>query len=236
MRLIVLLAIAPLLVLAQYPNRPAARAPGEYSRGLPVQAHSAARPPVPPAPLGSRSLGPGFLNGTGFIGSNRDARSYSSGRSSARRDRRGVPVGYYMAPYYYPFGDYGTSSFSPDPYDPADEPNPAGNADVTANLLGEQIQRLSAQVEQRRSEQQPAPPANASQAPQEAPPAAAPITVVLRDGQRLQVANYAVMDRVFWDFSKQPARRIAVADIDVAASAKATEAEGGEFPELAAGR
>ena len=235
MRLILLLAIAPLLVRAQYPNRPAARAPGEFSRGMPVQAHSAARPPAGPAPLGSRSLGPGFLNGTGFIGtsSNGGGRSHSSGR---RGDRRSVPVGYYMAPYYYPFGDYGTSSFSPYPYDPTDEPNPAANADVTANLLGDQIQRLSAQVEQLRSEQQPAPPANASQAPQEAPPAAAPITVVLRDGHRLQVANYAVMDRVFWDFSKQPARRIAVADIDVAASAKATEAAGGEFPELAAGR
>jgi len=59
---------------------------------------------------------------------------------------------------------------------------------------------------------------------------------VLRDGQQLQVASYAVMDRVFWDFSKQPARRIAVADIDVAASTKATEATGGEFPELTAGR
>jgi len=239
MRLIVLLAIAPLLVRAQYPNRPAARAPGEFSRGMPVQAHSAARPPAGPAPLGSRSLGPGFLNGTGFIGSNGGARSYSSGRSSSsgRRDRRSLPVGYYMAPYYYPFGDYGTSSFNPYPNDPADDPNPSANADVTANLLGEQIQRLSAQVEQLRSEQQPAPPpANASQAPQEAPPAATPITVVLRDGQRLQVANYAVMDRVFWDFSKQPARRIAVADIDVAASAKATEAAGGEFPELAVGR
>ena len=235
MRLIVLLAIAPLLVRAQYPNRPAAHAPGEFSRGMPVQAHSAARPPVGPAPLGSRSLGPGFLNGTGYIGSNGGARSYSSGRSSGRRDRRSLPVGYYAAPYYYPFGDYGSSSFNPYPYDPADDPNPSANADVTGNLLGEQIQRLSAQVEQLRSEQQPAAPANASQAPQEAPPVA-PITVVLRDGQRLQVANYAVMDRVFWDFSKQPARRIAVADIDVAASTKATEAAGAEFPELAVGR
>jgi hypothetical protein len=233
MRLIVLLVIAPLLVRAQYPNRPAAHAPGEFSRGLPVQAHSAARPPVGPAPLGSRSLGPGFLNGTGFIGNNGGgSRSHSSGR----RDRQSLPLGYFAAPYYYPFGDYGTSSFNPYPYDPADDPNASAGADVTANLLGEQIQRLSAQVEQLKSEQQPAPPANASQAaPQEAPPVA-PITVVLRDGQRLQVASYAVMGRVFWDFSKQPGRRIPVADIDVAASTKATEAAGGEFPELAAGR
>jgi hypothetical protein len=232
MRFIVLLAITPLLVRGQYPNRPAARAPGEFSRGLPVQAHSAARPPVGPAPLGSRSLGPGFLNGTGFIGSNsnRDARSHSSGR----RDRRSGPVGYYFAPYYS-YGDYGSGFYDMPPSAPPEDPNIATGADVTANLLGEQIQRLSAQLEQLKNEQQPAPPASAAQAPQEAPPVA-PITIVLRDGQRLQVASYAVMGRVFWDFSKQPARRIAVADIDVAASAKATEAAGGEFPELATGR
>jgi hypothetical protein len=236
MRFIVLLAIAPLFVRAQYPNRPAARAPGEFSRGLPVQAHSAARPPVGPAPLGSRSLGPGFLNGTGFIGRNSNnggAHSHSSG-SSGRRDRRSVPFGYYFAPYYS-FGDYGSGFYDAPPSAPPEDPNMSTGADVTANLLGEQIQRLSAQVEQLKSEQQPVPPTYTSQAPQEAPPVA-PITVVLRDGQQLQVASYAVMDRVFWDFSKQPARRIAVADIDVAASTKATEAAGAEFPELTAGR
>jgi hypothetical protein len=231
MRFIVLLAIAPLLVRAQYPNRPAARAPGEFSRGLPVQAHSAARPPVGPAPLGSRSLGPGFLNGTGFIGrsssNNGGARSHSPGR----RDRVSVPFGYYFAPYYS-YGDYGSGFYDAPPLAPPEDPNMSTGADVTANLLGEQIQRLSAQVEQLKSEQQPVPPAYT---PQEATPVA-PITIVMRDGQRLQVASYAVMDRVFWDFSKQPARRMAVTDIDVAASTKATEATGAEFPELTAGR
>jgi hypothetical protein len=233
MRLIVLLAIAPLLVPAQYPNRPAARAPGEFSRGLPVQAHSAARPPRGPAPLGSRSLGPGFLHGTGFISNNNPGRSHSRSSSSGRHDRRNSAVGF-IAPYYYPIGDYGMS-YSPYSYDAPEEASPLESGDPTANLLGEQIQRLSAQVEQLKSEQQPAPPVYASQAPQEAPPVA-PITVVLRDGSRLQVASYAVMNRVFWDFSRQPARRIAVADIDVAASTKATEAAGGEFPELTTGR
>jgi len=233
MRFIALLAIAPLLVRAQYPNRPAATAPGQFSRGLPVQSHSAARPPAGPAPLGSRSLGPGFLNGTGYIGSNSGGSRSHSSSSSGRRDRRSSPIGYYFAPYYS-YGDYGTGFYDAPPAPPEDQ-NPSSGADVTANLLGEQIQRLSAQVEQLRSEQQPAPPAYVSQAPQDAPPVA-PITVVLRNGGQLQVANYAVMDRVFWDFSQQPARRIPVADIDVAASTKATEAAGGEFPELAVGR
>ena len=40
------------------------------------------------------------------------------------------------------------------------------------------------------------------------------------------------MDDKFWDFSKQPARRIELSDIDLAASTKATAATGAEFPEL----
>jgi hypothetical protein len=233
MRLIVLLAIVPFVVRAQYPHRSAAIAPGEFSRGLPVQAHSAARLPVGPAPLGSRSLGPGFLNGTGYISNNSAVGSYSHS-STGRHDRRSSPVGF-IAPYYYPIGDYGSSFYNPNPPGAPEDPNALENADVTANLLGEQIQRLSAQIEQLKSEQQPAPPTYTPQAAQEAPPVA-PITVVLRDGSRLQVASYAVMNHVFWDFSHQPARRIAVADIDVAASTKATEAAGAEFPELATGR
>lgn len=234
MRLILLLAVAPLLVPAQYrnqyPNRPAAHAPGVPSRGMPVQALSAAHAPAPPAPLGLR--GPGV----GFTGINPGAlRSHSFGH----RDRRGAPIGYYAAPYFYSsYGDYGSSLFDPNAYSAPEEPNIS--FDATANLLGEQIQRLTAQVEQLRSEQQQqqqasAPPVNASGTPQEAPPET-PITVVLRDGRRLQVASYAVMDRVFWDFSRQPARRIPLANIDVAASTKATEAAGGEFPELGMSR
>jgi hypothetical protein len=55
---------------------------------------------------------------------------------------------------------------------------------------------------------------------------------VLRNGQKIQVQNYAVMGDSFWDFSRQPARRIPLSMVDVAASAKATEANGGQFPAL----
>jgi hypothetical protein len=135
-------------------------------------------------------------------------------------------------PFYYSYGDYGNSIFD-SPYGPMEDSNASSDTDVTANLLGEQLQRLSAQVEELKTEQRQTGPAPAaSQAPQDAPPPVAPITVVLRDGQRLQVASYAVMNQVFWDFSRQPARRIPVANIDVAASTKATEAAGGEFPEI----
>jgi hypothetical protein len=220
MRLILLVAIAPLLAWTQYPNRPAAHAPAPFALGgPPPRTGSAARPPSAPQPIGGLPYGA------------ERGRSHTSGR----RDRRGGAIGYFVgAPFYYSYGDYGNNIFDM----PPEDPNVSADADVTANLLGEQIQRLSAQVEQLRTEQQqstaPAPPV-AAQAASEAPPVT-PITVVLRDGRRLQVASYAVMNQMFWDFSQQPARRIPVASIDVTASTKATEAAGGEFPELAVSR
>ena len=215
MRLILLVAISPLLIWAQYPNRPAAHAPAPFALGgPPPRTGSAAKPPRAPQPIGGLPYGA------------ERGRSHSSGK----HDRRGGAVGYLVgAPFYYSYGDYGSSIFDTPPED---------TNDPAANLLGEQIQRLSAQVEQLRIEQQqqaaPPPPA-AAQAPRDPPPVAA-ITVVLRDGRQLHVVSYAVMNQVFWDFSQQTARRIPVADIDVAASTKATEAAGGEFPELTNGR
>ena len=229
MRLILLVGMAPMLVWAQHSNRPAAHAPAPFALGgAPPRTESAARPPRAPQPVGGLPFG---AQRTGFPRAFDGQRS----RSSGRRDRRGA-VGYFVgAPFYYSYGDYGNSIFD-SPYGPMEDSNASSDTDVTANLLGEQLQRLSAQVEELKSEQRQGGPATATpQAPQDAPPVA-PITVVLRDGQRLQVASYAVMNHVFWDFSQQPARRIPVANIDLAASTKATEAAGGEFPELAMSR
>jgi len=65
------------------------------------------------------------------------------------------------------------------------------------------------------------------------PPATAPaVTVVLRSGQKIEVQNYAIMGDSFWDFSRQPARRIPLSSVDIAASTKATEAGGGQFPAI----
>jgi hypothetical protein len=231
MRLILLVGMAPMLVWAQHPNRPAAHAPAPFALGgPPPRTESAARPPRAPQPIGGLPFG---AQRTGFPRAFDRQRSHSS----RRRDRRGA-VGYFVgAPFYYSYGDYGNSIFD-SPYGPMEDSNASSDTDVTANLLGEQLQRLSAQVEELKSEQRQAGPATAAAPapPHDAPPPVAPITVVLRDGSRLQVASYAVMNRVFWDFSRQPARRIAVADIDIAASIKATASAGGEFPELATNR
>jgi len=72
------------------------------------------------------------------------------------------------------------------------------------------------------------------QQPQEPAPVAqpaSPVVLILKSGQRVEVQNYAIMNGVFWDFTKQNSHRIPLTDIDVAASAKATDEAGGLFPE-----
>jgi hypothetical protein len=61
-----------------------------------------------------------------------------------------------------------------------------------------------------------------------------PVVAVLKDGRRLSIESYAVMNGYLWDFSKQPVRKIPVGSIDVAESIKASEANGTEFPDIGA--
>ncbi len=141
-----------------------------------------------------------------------------------------TPYGYFFAPYYYPFLGYGDSGYSGGYYDapPPEDPG-LQNMSMVQGALGRQVQRLSDQVEQLRAAQQSGGIPENSDAQQ-----TVPITVVLRNGQKMQVLNYAVMDQTFWDFSRQPARKIPISNIDISASTTATEASGGEFPSLRA--
>ncbi len=59
-----------------------------------------------------------------------------------------------------------------------------------------------------------------------------PITIILKSGQKLIVQNYAIVNGMFWDFTKPNGKRFPIASIDVAASANATDEAGGAFPEV----
>jgi hypothetical protein len=186
-----------------------------------------AYPAVGTAPLGTippaasyTGIRPGALRSYGYAG--------RSGYGYGRRDFRRVPYGYFFAPYYDPYLGYSDSAFADygnGPgyvYDPGADPNVEG-------AMADQLNRLTADVEQLKYGQQPAPPPYAAQDSQPAQPA---VTLVLRNGQQLKVQNYAVMDQTFWDFTSQPTRKIPIANIDIAASVKATTANGGDFPQL----
>jgi hypothetical protein len=197
--------------------------------GAHASVHSSpANVPITPVPLGTRGFAAGY---TGInAGALNTHSSYGYGRNSRLNGRSysRYPAAYFFDPYYYPSLDYANSPYY---YDQGTDPYQQ-NAEMTANMLGEQVARLSAEVAQMRQEGAPAIPPYASPQNDPAPPAAPPITVVLRSGQKLQVQSYAVMNSSFWDFSKEPARRIPLSNIDIAASTKATEANGAEFPQI----
>jgi hypothetical protein len=174
---------------------------------------------------------------SGYTGINRGV--LTNGRAGGR-GLRGYGAGYgagYLYPYYLSTYDDSPDSY----YNNRSEDPAAQTAGVTANLLGEQIAQLSAEVDAMRNERQPAFEAPVERIPYRAPPAAtdeppAPqnpsIVLVLNNGKKLQVKNYAVMGQDIWDFSTQPTKRIAVSDVNVMASKAATEANGAEFPSL----
>jgi hypothetical protein len=232
-------------------HRGGAQAPAAPSIGV-RQGHGAVAP-IGPAPIGLQPQGagytginPGALNSSntyigggrnGYIGTPQRGGEHRGDRDHDRRSRNsygyGFGGGYLYAPYY-PYSDY--SSIPNDygyGYGPSDDAA-AQTAQVTANLLGEQLQRLTSEVQELRNEQQGANAPRQYEAPghMEPDPAANPITLVLKNGQQMKIQSYAVMDGSFWDFSKQPARRIPLSNIDVSASTKATDAAGGDFPEL----
>jgi len=190
--------------------------------------------PYPPA-------GIGYWSASGYHGPARPG-GFGGYRDSfghgGRFDHRPFRYSYIFAPYYYPFFDYSDAGYdSPPPNAPVDPV--VQNMEVERNQLAEQIQALTAAVDDLKSSQrqQPVSPYAPEQSrPETAEPetvsVGAPITLVLRSGQQLQIRNYAVMDGVFWDFSRQSARKIPVSTIDLDASAKATQANGGDFPQL----
>jgi hypothetical protein len=165
------------------------------------------------------------------------SRGNSRANNSGRQYRR-LPGSYVAAPYYYPLFDYsGGTDYSaapgPGPDNDSDTgygPDPATDA-MMANqaAMGQQVQRLTAQVNDLMygsgNPQQ-------SVAPQPETPPPAPVTLVLKSGEQLQVQNYAVTDNTFWDFAQRGTRKIPLSSIDLAASAKATQANGGEFPQI----
>ena len=153
----------------------------------------------------------------------------SWGRPPIRRPGAGYDRyrGYYGIGYYPVIG-YGY--YGDDFYSPYSDSGPVAEQYYAPYEQGpEAVSAYSSQVPYTypADPQQGQPPLAAPQAP-EVP--SVPITVVLKNGQKLVVQNYAIMNGLFWDFSKQNAKKIALSDIDVEASVKATDEAGGAFP------
>ena len=200
-------------------------APGSTTYSTLSNHHPSAGQAVFPTPIGLQH------QYSGFTGINPGALS----NGNRRGDRRyGYGAGLWYPPLYL-----STFDDSPTPYvynATAQDPS-AQYADMNANALGDQVAQLSAQVEALRNERAVSNYAPAYNAPITDPPAdnssTAPVTLVTKSGKQLQVKNYAVMGQYIWDFSVQPAKRIAISSLDLNASRVVTEGSGGEFPQIA---
>ena len=104
--------------------------------------------------------------------------------------------------------------------------------------LQQQVNELSNEVAQLRGEQEaflarpPAPPppssAPAPRVPEKSAPTP-PTTLVFRDGRTELVENYGIVGRTLWIFSEKRARRVPLADLDIAATQKANDERGVDF-------
>ncbi len=182
-----------------------------------------------------RSFGNGFHNPRGV--NNGEGRYFDQDRR-----RGGIGVGIIpFFPFAYGSGYDGTYENGYGPYDPTigqeQQPGPYADAQPYGAspygppMAGPQIMPLP------NSSYIPGPytpgatPSMAADATTQAAPMP-PVTIVLRNGHQSQVQNFAIVNGMFWDLSKQPAHKIRISDIDLAASQKATESNGGEFPDL----
>jgi hypothetical protein len=207
---------------------------GQYGRGGAGRDYLGGHPyPIRtdiPAPVG---LNPPAAAYTGILPG-----AFNSSGKSGRGSR-----GYGFVAPLFPFSNVG---YLPSYATPAYAPDMPVDANASAMVaaqqaMADQIARISAQLEEMKTSQGQAPPApTISAAPEskgsEAPPADIPLRVVLRNGQQLTVRSYAIMNGMLWDLSKQPVRKIPVTNIDIAASTKATEESGGEFPQIKPGQ
>jgi hypothetical protein len=143
------------------------------------------------------------------------------GRSYGHYGRGGYSYAY---PYYYiPLDDYGYGSdyIGPDLYS---GPPPGAN-DPTLHIVVEEPPVARRYMEP--PVEEPAPPLSArNEQPETAP--LEPTVLIFRDGRQQEVTNYAIMGQTVYVFDKRT-QKIALADLDVAATVKANDDRGIDF-------
>ncbi len=202
----------------------AARSSGSASSGF-----SSGRATAPSSSYQPRSYGYGYGSAT------RGTYSYSTGVNRTLGGRYGNGYGYgygrrygYYGLAYYPVFGYGDSWYDPSYYAPYDQYAPYEEYPQYGLMQDPNVEAMGNPYPPQGPYYMAPPPAPVNDPP---PAPSAPIVVVLKNGQRIQMQSYGIMNGLFWDFSRPNSQRIPMASIDVAASVKATQEAGGSFPE-----
>jgi hypothetical protein len=172
------------------------------------------------------SLGPrGYTPGYSPTPQNNGLFGVNSGQTINGRRHR-PPYGQY---YYYPGGyyvgsPYGYYSDQAADYPPDDQYNGGPTIfDRRGSGTGQAVPPAAPAND---------PPQNASDdaAPTPAPSPDQPSTVLIfKDGHQLEVANYAIVGNTLYDLSEGHRRKIALADLDLTATAKQNDDRGIDF-------
>jgi len=177
---------------------------------------------------------PVLTGGSHAYGSGYGGRSAGYARTGQRR--YAFPLSYYAAPYYYP-SYYSDSSGYSDPNMVSPTPDYGYGPDPTMDLAAE-LGALHREVaDMRQMMMGPPDDSQAQGRPTAAPPPAPappPLVLVFRDGTTLEVRDFALIGQTLWDLSSQPTRKIALGQLNLEASIRATEARGAEFPAVQA--
>lgn len=135
----------------------------------------------------------------------------------------GYPWGYYG--YYDPWWDSGSS------YDEDDERDRAIANDMNQQSLEEQQMFRQEQAYGDRdvyARSDPRPRPAPSSQPQ-GTPIMPPTVLVFRDQHQKEIQNYAIVGQTLWNFAPQHTEKIPLADLDLAATAKANDDRGTTF-------
>lgn len=220
--------IALFLCLVVVSSPIAARAQGRSGgRSATTAAHFA---PAPRLAFSARPAPPATAPYNGF----------ASLRSAYRRPIAVAPV--YSAPYYaayYPSYSYGAAyptdystyaAPTPVPYSDAYGAPDYGASSVAADLndLSDQIQQLTAEVEQLRAEQAER-ENSTSPASQQPSMEGVPTILVFRDGHRMEIHNYAIAGETLWVVASPSTIRISLSDLDLDATLRVNRDNGVRF-------
>jgi hypothetical protein len=204
------------------------------SIGIPASAYSIGFPA--PSYGGNTRVYPSYpyTYGSGYHSA---AGTYRSGTPYGKNGYRSR-YGYVGVPYFPLWGYYDNGFYDAPPPYPADYeggPSVEGGPSPDVAGLSDEVRQLSAQLNDLQNQLNQRSPSVSGSVPDATPQQTTPeppLTVVLNDGQTLQIQNYAVMGDTLWDLSSQPSHRIPVSSIDIPASTKASEASGAQFPQL----
>lgn len=156
-----------------------------------------------------------------------------SGRGDrGHRGGHGGSYGYGAYPFiggYIPLFDNYSFDNGYSTVDPsAQQPQP----DAAALALGNEIYRLKGEVDQlkdQKTQRSTAPEPSAPRYDAPTQPAEPATVIVLRNGNKFESTNYAIMNQTLWNFTAKPVQKIPLSAIDLSASERANAERGVDF-------